>query len=46
MQHQFTFKTLFTALVIGTFLASSYSQAWADDVDEAKPLVEHFYGQR
>lgn len=39
MQHRHPCKTFFTAIAIGTLLASNYSQAWADDVDKAEPLA-------
>ena len=39
MQHRHRFKAYFTAKVIGTLLASTCSQAWADDVGKAKPLA-------
>lgn len=39
MQHRHRFKAYFTATVIGTLLASTCSQAWADDVGKAKPLA-------
>ena len=39
MQHRHRFKAYFTATVIGTLLASTCSQAWADDADKAKPLA-------
>ena len=39
MQHRHPFKTFFTAIAIGTLLASMYSQAWADDAGKAKPLA-------
>jgi len=37
MQHRHRFKAYFTVAVIGTLLASTCSQAWADDADKAKP---------
>jgi len=39
MQHRYPCKTFFTATVIGALLASTCPQAWADDVDKAKPLA-------
>lgn len=39
MQHRHRFKAYFTATVIGTLLASTCSQAWADDAGKAKPLA-------
>ncbi len=39
MQHRHhLLRACFTASVIGTLLASTCAQAWADDVDKAKPL--------
>lgn len=39
MQHRHRFKPLFAATVIGAFLTSTCSQAWADDTDKTKPLA-------
>ncbi|MHB1236836.1 MAG: cytochrome c [Gallionella sp.] len=39
MQHRHRFKVYFTAIFIGTLLASTCSQARADDVGKAKPLA-------
>lgn len=39
MQHRRRFNAYFTASVIGTLLASTCLQAWAEDADKAKPLA-------
>ena len=39
MLHRPSFKTFLTTIAICTFLLSSYSQVWADELDEVKPLV-------
>ncbi len=39
MQHRHRFEAPFTATAIGTLLASTCSQAWADDVDKTRPLA-------
>lgn len=39
MQHRYRFKAYFTATVISVLLASTCSQAWADDTDKVKPLA-------
>lgn len=39
MQHRHPFKTFFTVTAIGTLLAITCLQAWADDAGKAKPLA-------
>lgn len=39
MQHRHPFKTFFTVTAIGTPLAITCLQAWADDAGKAKPLA-------
>ena len=39
MQHRYSFKTFLTVTAIGTLLASTCLQAWADDAGKAKPLA-------
>ncbi len=43
MQHRHRFRTFFTATakatIVGVLLASTCSQAWADDADKTKPLA-------
>lgn len=39
MHYRHRFIVNFTAAVIGTVLASTCSQAWANDADKAKPLA-------
>lgn len=39
MQYRHRFNAFFTATVIGTLLASTCLQAWADDAGKTKPLA-------
>ena len=39
MQHRHPFKTYFTVTAIGTLLAITCLQAWADNAGKAKPLA-------